>query len=846
MLSSQQILVTSSSSQLSGDGDGLHHGHQPDTLRLGCQLSAARDDAEDLRRALTRKDVEVRTLTSERNSFQEEATRLRHDLDVTRRAVNDLTNLKLELTAAREVLQQKLADALEEIARREDQRSAEQAVHQNVVRQQQLSESHLSIMQQRLGVLEAEHSKKMDEMRSELHRSDIFKSCVSREVSAAVSVIERAMLSPEQGSDEAIASDLALLSLVAEPSDVSSHGLEGGVDSSSIASTHLRSHAAREVKSAFHPLYEMSKQLTRHFAEARADKKRLREYQQHQQQHVDAMADDLTHAVQEKAQLLSKVSQCELQLSRLATNHEATLRTSEELAAVQSRRLSSLAAALNCVEDWTVVETQARGTIGKVDLLQSRCREQQEDLAKLKDGFAAQQEDYEQRLLREAERLRQQKDDSVRQARESVLRALEEKDRVSATVDSVKETTVALQLEHDHLRSQYATSLDEIDRLSNALRQSQRDVTQLQAQVSATAHENELLISIQAKQQRAFEAEKVVASRRAQAAAADAMEAAAMSHFEALVVCLKVLHGLRRDVGELCEQRRALCSLVREAEQRSGGSLLVSMDLPARVRILLRFRRAAIAVLAANRLRRLLKPQCREVRCAARRAALRIRLPHDAAVFVMNGLVQRLPDRDVSNCRFITEADIAMPRLPEAANIPSVVSGLLLGIRTGATLPSTTSPSGPLSRLLQDGLHRLLLTSVRSSAGASSQAARAGPGLHVLSSSEDDRRISPSRARRPSAGDMPKSALKSTPRHHHYTAGNTTLQNPVTPPLVSPAPSSRSGQRGFRESRAHSSIGADNISQSYGDDFTLEVLNVIRALDNKVTGALRRPHLALV
>jgi hypothetical protein len=808
----------------------------PDTHLLACQLSAARDDAEDLRRALTRKEVEIRTLTTERNTFQDEAARLRHELDSQRRAVNDLTNVKLELAAAREVLQQKLADALEEIARREDQRVVEQAVLQNLQRQQHVTETHSALLQERLAAAEADFSRRCDEMRADVHRADIFRSLVTREVANSVAVMERSMQVPDSAADEAILSDLALLSLVAPggpPND-----LHSSSSSSFSTDASLRDSASRDAKSIFHPIYDICKTLCRHFADARADRRRLREYQQHQQQHVDVMAEDLTRAVQERAQLLSKVSQCELQLQRLSAQSETVQRASEELEAKQQRHLSSLASTLHCVEDWTVVEAQTRNSTARLDLLQTRCREQQEDLAKLKDSFAAQQQEFEDRLLREAERMRQQKDESVKTARESTLRALEEKDRVAATADHVKETTVVLQLEHDQLRTKFADSLAEIDRLAAALRQAQRDTTQLQAQVTATMHENELLLNIQAKQQRAFDAERQVAARRTQAAAADAADGLAMTHFEALVLALRVLHGYRRDVGELCEQRRALCAHAREMEQRSGA-LLASMQLPARIRVLLRFRRAAIVVLAANRLRRLLKPLWREVRCPARRSALRIRLPADAAVFVTNGLLQRVPERDVGPARYISDGDVPMPRQPEASNLPSVVGGLLLAVRAGPVLPPAASPNGPLCHLLQTGLHRLLIATVRTGAASPGNSSRA-----LVTSSEDDRRVSPARTtgRRSHHHDVasiPKSALKATPRHFTTaTAGNSSvLQHLVSPSLVSPAPSAR------RRGESHRS--GDMSSQSYGDDFTLEVLNVIRALDTKVTGALRRPHLAL-
>jgi hypothetical protein len=346
-----------------------------------------------------------------------------------------------------------------------------------------------------------------------------------------------------------------------------------------------------------------------------------------------------------------------------------------------------------------------------------------------------------------------------------------------------------------------------------------------------------------------------------------------------LVVVLRVLHGMRRDVGELCEQRRALCAHHRELELRCRG-LLAALELPPGVRAILGFRRAAIAVLASNRLRRLLKPSAREVRCPARRSALRVRLPSESAVYVTNGLLQRqASDRDSAGpARYICESDVSMPRLPEAANVPSVVGGLLMAVRSAPVLgPASGSPAGALWQQLQHGLHRVLLATVRPSTGR----VRGGspphnhpappttipqPGVAAVDvSGHHYRGLGTSPPRLPggsletaagntmgggNSSSMLRSALKATPRHHHHPLHSSSILNSlVSPSLVSPGQSSVVHRRSSeaRGRRTAAAAAATDVSgQSNSEEFfAQEVLNVIRALDTKVTASLRRPHRAL-
>ena len=730
---------------------------------------------------------------------------------------------KVELTAAREALQADLEEALDRdrtledaLRRHEEREQAQFAMIENLKQRCDVAEKQCALLREGAAHWEAVCRAK-DEDIAQIHDVQAeYRRGITQEILALCACLERALhanqMYPQQPSDITEA-ELALAGLISQdPEDSPAQSNRRGTGGTNLT----------KVKDAFTPMYEFAKDLRKHFMNARSEKKRLEEALGIMKSQVSQSDADLQSAIQDTTATASKLVQCEAQLSRALSDLERINDAMRGECTAHERSLQHLAATLGVFADWAAVEAQAQVTCDELARAKQRCEALQRTVFEQREELNAQKQLYEDRLAIESERARREIDQNAAALRQQLLNTADQRSRELASAVSERESTSAamltLQVEREQLAKKYDDALNYIKELEPHNRQLTREVNQLRGQLSAAARESELLLSIQDRTSkilgREFDASfqrrgvDMSPSRRAgeQQMSADRE----CSVFELLIIALRVLAGARRDIAEMGDQRRCLTRSILEYE-RTFGPLLLQFAPTRSMRMLLKFRTGCVAVLAVNRLLKFLKGKVfREVVSSTRKGFARVRLLPTVRVFVAGGALQ--PTTGDVGARILMQQDFILPNRYEIQDLPSFMAILLDQLRCdnreGTPLRSRNRPL--LAHHLREGLHRILLNYRRRSDCPASP-----PVLpHPL---------------------YPSLVVPSLPieRHRRDLGPQQTI--------VHTAPSNTVTSRNLSPPRKHAGgASANPTPPTPGDEFTIEVLNAIRALDNRVTGALHR------
>ncbi|CUG31634.1 Hypothetical protein, putative [Bodo saltans] len=367
------------------------------------------------------------------------------------------------------------------------------------------------------------------------------------------------------------------------------------------------------------------------------------------------------------------------------------------------------------------------------------------------------------------------------------------------------------------------------------------------------------------------------------------------SLFDLLMISLRVLHGARKDIAEMSMQRRALCNELHEYNHMFGP-LSQQFVTSKPLRRLLQFRRAVVVVLAANRLLRLVRDgqgRQRETFWSLRRGFGRVRLSADTSIAVVGGCfgashptVARFASLRQED-KSMRPQDLILPSSAEATDVPALMATLMEQVRVASAPPASAwcRVAPVLSTSLQGGLQRLYLhygrpmpfrsttsgehyTHSNSSAlhhNASALASPRRPSLVYPSGMLESQIASPPSRRHnmsvTAAADTSASFFKTPGAASAYYSGADSGGAVTHPHQYLPASSyiPAATPAHLRPPQDYSTMSSEyhNTTRSTAsmmmphsapqrhagpDEFSMEVLNVIRALDNKVAGALKLHH----
>ncbi|RNF09913.1 hypothetical protein TraAM80_01965 [Trypanosoma rangeli] len=603
--------------------------------------------------------------------------------------------------------------------------------------------------------------------------------------------------------------------------------------------------------------------------------------------HIAALKEELHHLGNDGDDVRERLLRSEAQRAQLAEALENTRQVQAYEVAQLAETRCKLASHLRCVGDWCVIEQHITDLVKEAKQLRSDVEEGH----RTHRAYVAQKEsemdammDLHQREMNE----QQQKIEQFRHECERLKRAAE-----SAAIDVTAAGGVSTELQRDHevFKVKY----------QDMMRYMEEELEPLVAEQAKALQEERRRVD---ELRRANDALGLEMKIRAGPAADSGGR---LTLFEALVLTLRVLSGAMADMREMSQQRKALTRYVLAYEQMFGA-LNACGDFIVR-RPVLRFRRIVVAVLAAQRLTALRKAVWRcgggGVIPSMERGTARIRLPPETCCLVRGGLIRLPPVRgddaaadflseeagtkggDGSDVAFVAERELVLPIMTHtSSNNTSLgevyVQGCALRNFMSALLAFVTVPSAmwPL-RDVREPLWRRLAHGMCSLQRASMQVARLGTLgkphslLHL-----PPRAPARSQVALPWGESLPRppqsygvTVTQRLPLYDHESAGATTKRTargqtasfghaqgmdvkrastayPTPQPTVH-AEDTLSLEEALRQSLLRDEqFSSDPQEIQAGSGFASEVLNVIRALDQRVVGALerhmpsagRRPH----
>lgn len=923
-----------------------------DLLRTTTQLSALKDQCEELERKLIRTDQLHKTSVIEIEGMEDNNRRLRREAEELKRERLTLSATLSEVTSERDGLQSNLTAALHRTRELEDalearhqQQLAADAVHHNLIEQHDVAVRHNANLSEQRRKLEEDLRRCGDQLEEQRCVLEAWKHSIAREVDAAASVMERSLArgAANTSSSASVAADedLSLVSLI---------GADHSVSVRSIATTTgvISSTPHVDVKPLFTNLYQAFKSLHHFFGQLRKERRDSEDHVLVVRQSCSAAERDVQMLQTENRHLTQRCTQAEVQVTRLTSQVDSACRQAEAATQQHALLLQGVGDALSAPSlDGPSLETQVRLMVAERNQTADRCQHQQTLINELKEELLSLRKSTEERIATIEETSKQQAKHEVAVYEERAVASQQEKRHLlveaAAQREHAEQIERTLRSEVDALQHQLKDVTTQRDALEPLSRQvphleeqihaRDKQLGELRAEYHTLRQEGQSLRSEHQQTTQQLRQECEVLKRHLgpyecsmigappQTSAPSALETSMLhrsnasdsffttpvpqaalaqsiaigvaptfcSLFDLLIISLRVLHGARKDLAEMSWQRRALSSELNEYN-RMFGPLSQQVVTNPSLKRLLQFRRAVVAVLAANRLLRLVREghgRQREAFWSLRRGFGRVRLTADSSVAVSGGCfgaghpsIARFASLRHED-RTMRPQDLILPSAAEATDVPALMAALMEQVRVASAPPASAwcRVAPALATCLQGGLQRLYLHYGRPMPFRPTNVVNSDVRNHLDHSSFQHNSSSAASPRRPSLvypAGMLEAQIASPPSRRQSTQGmeNTSTYSVLTsrqglpPPMsyatAAPTPAAYQGvpQTPYRpqdysaistseyatRSRVLHNTGGGSMMpiapphSGGADEFSIEVLNVIRALDNKVAGALRLHH----
>ncbi|KEG09452.1 hypothetical protein DQ04_05201040 [Trypanosoma grayi] len=638
------------------------------------------------------------------------------------------------------------------------------------------------------------------------------------------------------------------------------------------------------------PVYAALRRL-RHQLQLQRDE---REAMQHDRRvlesHITALKDELRHVGSDGDGVREQLFRSEAQRAQVTETLDSMRRAREQEAtqAAETRRKAALM--LHCMDDWCVIEQHIADLVQEVRQLRNAVEESR----RAHEAYVVRKEEEVDRIMDSHQR----DTDAQQQQIEQTRHECERFKRIAAATTAVGvgggtdvNTSVSLtelRREHEALKAKYHGVLQYMEselapltaEQAKALQEGKQREEELRRCNDALRLELKMLSAVRGN------------------------SSGHLSLFEALVLTLRVLSGAMADVHEMAQQRTALTRYILAYERMFGAlSTCGGSPTPLPLLRFRRTVVAVLAARRLSALRKTAWRRSGVI-LGGQRGSGRIRLPAETCCLVRGGLIQLPPIEADSVAEaeregnagddiiFVAEEELQLPHMSRKTNYNALgvvatqsltLRGFIDVLLTFVTVPSALRPlhdaKEPLWRRLASGLYalqqqyqqkqwmpsqesrqtfgipqRLLHLPPRHAEQASvalewpTPAAAApssnGPAPPAVGVAVATAERLPGRSRESVLAPREPSAraLSYSPGHLRETdAGRSSRTYPV------PQPSPQVVQDGWRlEEDLQRSLHRDTLNSSVaqesqtGNGFASEVLSVIRALDQRVLGALER------
>ncbi|KAF8297130.1 hypothetical protein TcYC6_0083610 [Trypanosoma cruzi] len=879
-----------------------------ENMRLKARQTKLQDQLESLKHQLLAERSARQGLGAELSDMTERLRRTKDQVDKQKKEYNEVSLRLCAVTAERDDLESKVSEvwrnmaAMEETVRvKELENKKLREALDNERKEREAQEVLMNAMVSQITALERQVG--VSEGAEELHRrlSEDALCRVGKEVQRVARRLERVA---DMYSASSLNWDLDQkpLLLLADDDDID-RGVNihkgddddgddddndvavavagDGLNKSDVEKMTPNDSLSKRKKRLLGPIYQALRHLERQLQMQHEEKRTTQHERRVLESHIAALKDELHHLGNDGDDVRERLLRSEAQRAQVTETLQKTRQAWEHEAAQVTETRRKAASLLHCIDDWCVIEQRISDMTEELRQLRSAVEEGH----RTHKAYVIQKEGEIDAMIdlhqREAN-IQKNQLEQVRHECERFKRAV-----ASAVMDSSPVSAdgapAGMQREHDAFRVKYRELLrymeEELEPLiaeqAKALQEERKRADELQRANGALRLEMKLMNT------------------------APGDGGGRLSLFEALVLTLRVLSGAMADMREMSQQRRALTRYILAYEHMFGTlNLCRESTWP---RSVLRFRRAVVAVLAAQRLIAFRKaPWCSGgVIPSVERGTARIRLPPETSCLVIGGLI-RLPPvgsddtaeeflgeeagtkREEKNAvTFVAERDLRLPAMNNMASTNSLgevtvqgqaLRGFMDSLLAFVTVPSAIWPlrnvKEPLWRQLATGLRSLRRVSRQDGGQYALEKPRLllhlpprvplrsewGEAPPILSQAASNTQWSAIYNREDSHALVQPTAreLSDALRRAQETDGeNASTAYPAPQPTAYHAEEALSLEEAIRQSLLRDAkFSSDTQEIQSGSGFASEVLNVIRALDQRVVGALerqaklaeRRPH----
>ncbi|EKF39596.1 hypothetical protein MOQ_000170 [Trypanosoma cruzi marinkellei] len=628
---------------------------------------------------------------------------------------------------------------------------------------------------------------------------------------------------------------------------------------------------SKRKKRLFGPIYQALRHLERQLQIQHEEKRTTQHARRVLESHIAALKDEMHHLGNDGDDVRERLLRSEAQRAQVTETLQKTRQAWEQEATQVTETRRKAASLLHCMDDWCVIEQRISDMSEELRELRSAVEEGH----RTHKAYVIQKEREIDAMMdshQREENIQKNQLEQVRHECERFKRAVATAVMDSSPV-SADGAPAEMQREHEAFRVKYRELLRYMENELEPL---------LEEQAKA----------LQEERKRADELQRANGALRLEMNLMNTVSGdggGRLSLFEALVLTLRVLSGAMADIREMSQQRAALTRYILAYEHMFGAlNLCRESTWP---RSLLRFRRAVVAVLAAQRLIAFRRaPWCSGgVIPSVERGTARIRLPPETSCLVIGGLVRLPPVRSDDSAEeflreeagtkrekknavaFVAERDLQLPAMNNMANKNSLyeaavqcqaLRGFMDSLLAFVTVPSAIWPL----RNVREPLWRRLATGLRSLRRVSRQ----DGGQYALEKPRLLLHLPPRAPLRSEWGESPPSLLQATSNTQRSTIYNRESPHTLVQPIArevsgglrrvqesdgenastaypAPQPTAYHEEEalGLEEAIRQSLLrdaqfSSDTQEIQSGSGFASEVLNVIRALDQRVVGALER------